>query len=78
MRSYRSYLSLFHQSPEEEAPFVVPSTTAAELEGSVPVGKHNIATLAAFQPMPKKPTVPAVATVEEISAEDGIGGTSKR
>ena len=64
---------------EEAASLVVPaSTSTAEIKGRFPAGKRSIASLSPKQTKPKRPRVPVLATVEQISAGDGIGGGSKR
>ena len=63
---------------EEEAQAIVPSQIAAEFGGDFPARKRSIADVSGHHSRQKKPRVPSLASVEKISADDGIGGASKQ
>ena len=63
---------------DEEVPVLDPGLpSAAEILGDVPARKRNVAEVLPLQPIPKKARLPLLASIDQLAAEDVIGGSSK-
>ena len=49
-----------------------------DMVGRNPAGKRRLTDISPSKPVTKKPRFPVLATVDQITADDGIGGGSKQ
>ena len=71
---------LLSQLPEPVSPVSDEDTrfSMIDMVGRNPAGKRRLTDISPSKPVTKKPRFPVLATVDQITADDGIGGGSKQ
>ena len=71
---------LLSQLPEPVSPVSDEDArfSMVEMVGRNPAGKRSLTDISPSKPVTKKPRFPVLASVDQITADDGIGGVSKQ